>query len=66
MSQIKTKTLIIHGEADFLIPAAEGKKLYHYCGASSKHLVLIPSAGHKDLLMVGTNQYFGAIKSFID
>lgn len=66
MTEIKTKTLIIHGEADFLIPAAQGEKLYHHCAASSKQLVKIPSAGHNDLLMVGTNQYFGAIKSFID
>ncbi|MBO1352061.1 MAG: alpha/beta fold hydrolase [Hormoscilla sp. GUM202] len=66
MTQIKTKTLIIHGEEDSLIPAAQGEKLYHNCAASSKQLVLIPSAGHNDLLMVGTKQYLGAIKSFID
>ena len=66
MTPIKTKTLIIHGEEDSLIPAAQGEKLYHNCAASSKQQVLIPSAGHNDLLMVGTNQYLGAIKSFID
>lgn len=66
MTQIKTKTLIIHGEEDFLIRAAQGEKLYQNSAASSKQLVLIPSAGHNDLLMVGTKQYFEAIKSFID
>jgi hypothetical protein len=35
------------------------------CAASDKRLVLIPSAGHNDLMMVGMSQYFGAIRTFV-
>jgi len=58
-------TLIIHGTADVLIPATEGELLYNLSGSADKRLVLIPQAGHNDLMMVGLQQYFGAIGIFI-
>jgi alpha-beta hydrolase superfamily lysophospholipase len=65
ISEIAVPTLIIHGEADFLIPASDGQALYDNSGAADKRLILIPGAGHNDLLFVGMEQYFGAINLFV-
>lgn len=58
-------TLLIHGKDDVLIPATEGEELYCACGAKDKRLVLIPGAGHNDLMMVGMERYFEAIRQFV-
>jgi alpha-beta hydrolase superfamily lysophospholipase len=65
ISQITTRTLIIHGQDDMLIPAAQGLLLYRCCGAQDKQLVLIANAGHNNLMMVGRSQYFDAIQTFV-
>lgn len=65
MGRITTPTLIIHGENDVLIPAAEGQELYRSSAAQDKRLVLIPGAGHNDLMTVGMAQYFDAIRTFV-
>lgn len=65
MERIATRTLIIHGQSDVLIPASDGQELYRRCAAPDKRLVLIPGAGHNDLMMVGMSQYFGAIRMFV-
>ncbi|MCL1470727.1 alpha/beta hydrolase [Argonema antarcticum] len=65
LRQITTPTLIIHGQEDNLIPVAQGLVLYRFCAAPDKRLVLIPGAGHNDLIMAGTAQYFEAIRTFI-
>jgi fermentation-respiration switch protein FrsA (DUF1100 family) len=65
MGTVTIPTLIIHGQNDVLIPAADGEELLHSCAAEDKRLALIPGAGHNDLLMVGNTQYFQAIRSFV-
>jgi hypothetical protein len=65
MERVTTRTLVIHGEDDVLIPAADGRELYRRCAASDKQLVLIPGAGHNDLLMRGMQRYFEAIQGFV-
>ena len=65
MSRINTPTLVIHGQNDVLIPASEGQELYRRSAAADKHLVLIPGAGHNDLLWVGRTAYFEAIADFL-
>jgi alpha-beta hydrolase superfamily lysophospholipase len=65
MARISTRTLIIHGQDDVLIPASDGQELYDRCAAPDKQLVLIPRAGHNDLMMVGVAQYFEAIRAFV-
>jgi hypothetical protein len=59
-------TLIIHGEQDSLIPVDEGKELYKNSAAKDKRLVIIPSADHGDLFIVGKEQYYKAIREFIE
>jgi alpha-beta hydrolase superfamily lysophospholipase len=65
MSQIQTPALIIHGQSDVLIPVGDGQELYRRCAATDKRLVLIPGAGHNDLMLVGVAAYFGAIRAFV-
>jgi pimeloyl-ACP methyl ester carboxylesterase len=65
--QISLPTLVIHGQADMLIPASEGVALYEGSAApdDEKRLVIIPGAGHNDLLVVGAATYFEAICDFV-
>lgn len=65
MRQVSVPTLIIHGENDLLIPVSEGKELYQNCTADTKRLVLIPHAGHNDLMVLGMRHYFRAIQEFV-
>jgi fermentation-respiration switch protein FrsA (DUF1100 family) len=65
MGRITTRTLIIHGQNDVLIPPADGRELYGHCAAREKQLVLIPGAGHNDLMLAGMAQYFEAIRTFV-
>ena len=57
--------LIIHGQADVLIPASDGRELYRCSAAPDKRLVLILGAGHNDLMMMGMVQYFEALRAFV-
>lgn len=63
---VKVPTLILHGEADRLVPAGNARTLYTNSGAAYKRLVLIPGAGHNDLLAVGADSYFKAIKELVE
>jgi pimeloyl-ACP methyl ester carboxylesterase len=65
MGRIGIPTLVIHGHDDFLIPAADGQALHAGSAAADKRLVLIPGAGHNDLMWVGRVTYFEAIRAFV-
>jgi pimeloyl-ACP methyl ester carboxylesterase len=65
MAKIQMPTLIIHGQDDILIPAVDGQELHRRSAATDKRLVLIPGAGHNDLLWVGKTAYLEAIRDFI-
>ena len=62
--KITVKSLIIHGQADNLVPPGEARYLYENLGAVNKQLLIIPDAGHNDIMFVGMEQYFDAIKEF--
>jgi alpha-beta hydrolase superfamily lysophospholipase len=67
IGQISLPTLVIHGQADALIPASEGIALYESSAApdDEKWLAVIPGAGHNDLLALGAATYFEAICDFV-
>lgn len=65
ISHVRIPTLLIHGEWDQIIPLSDGIALYEACKAPRKEMVVIPRAGHNDLLWVGLEQYMGAIKGFV-
>jgi alpha-beta hydrolase superfamily lysophospholipase len=62
---ISIPTLIMHSQYDHIIPLEEGIQLHNTSGAKEKELVIIPNANHNDLMMVGMDQYFGAIEKFV-
>jgi hypothetical protein len=66
MPQIHLPLLVIHGERDELISVENGQKNYDVSPVEDKTLVRIPGAGHNDILMIGMELYFEAIKQFID
>jgi len=57
--------LIIHGEWDEIIPPTEATRFYETVGSKEKRLVTVPGAGHNDILLLGMELYFSAIKEFI-
>ena len=63
--QITKPTLIIHGEYDQIMPVSEGKELYRSSGAEDKRILIIPGAGHNDLMVMGQNSYFDTIGEFV-
>ena len=65
IKKIKIPILVIHGEADTLIPPSDGRELYEACNSYHKRLVLIPGGRHNDLMSVGLKTYFDAVESFV-
>lgn len=64
MKEVRIPTLIIHGEADEIIPAEEGRTLYEVSGAAWKSSLFVPGAGHNDLMMHALNAYMNAVEAF--
>lgn len=62
---ITLPALIIHGERDSLIPLNEAITLHEEIGSQEKRLVIIPGADHNDIMLLGTEQYFSAIRDFV-
>jgi len=65
MERITIPSLIIHGQQDVLIPAQDGEELFRRSAAPDKRLLLIPGAGHNDLLARGLSQYMESIVAFV-
>ena len=65
MERVTIPTLIIHGQRDVLIPAQDGQELFRRCAADDKRLLLVPGAGHNDLLLVGKDSYLESILAFV-
>lgn len=57
-------TLIVHGGNDQIIPPTEGEALFRGSAAEDKRLVIIPGAGHNDILWTGMDAYLRAITEF--
>ena len=64
IQHINRPTLIMHGEYDDIIPVEEGQKLYRNSGSGDKKIVIIPGAGHNDIMM-DQDLYFGTLEEFI-
>ena len=65
MRSITLPTLILHGEYDSLIPVAEARDLFENSAAESKRLVIINGADHNDIMLVGMERYFDAVREFV-
>jgi len=65
LAEIDLPLLVIHGAEDSLIPPRNGQELYDVSPTAHKRLVLIPGAGHNDLLFLGMEAYFAAVGRFL-
>jgi alpha-beta hydrolase superfamily lysophospholipase len=65
LSSISLPLLVIHGEADELIPLQFAIDFYDSVATKDKSIEIIPGAGHNDLLWIGIDQYFQAIRDFV-
>lgn len=65
IAAVRAPVLVIHGERDELIPLEAAADLYHRLPSREKEFVIIPRAGHNDILWVGAEQYFSAIARFV-
>lgn len=63
--------LLFHGNGeivndyDSIIPITEVRGLFANAASESKRLVIIKDADHNDIMLVGMEEYFKAIKEFI-
>jgi pimeloyl-ACP methyl ester carboxylesterase len=66
IKEIFLPTLIIHGEQDMLVPLENARDLYEHLGTQEKELLVIPSATHNDIMLIGFRDYFIALERFIE
>jgi hypothetical protein len=61
---LQTPILILHGDRDEVIPCSMSEQLYAVA-PEPKQLVIIPQAGHSNIVEVGGQQYFWHLLQFI-
>jgi alpha-beta hydrolase superfamily lysophospholipase len=66
IKKIFLPTLMIHGERDSLVPLQNAQEIFQHLGTKDKKLLVIPSATHNDIMLVGVKDYFKAIQQFVE
>jgi alpha-beta hydrolase superfamily lysophospholipase len=64
ISDVAKPTLILHAQLDELIPLNEADILLKNSGARRKELIVIPRAGHNDIIALCGMEYFKTIARF--
>jgi len=65
ISSVNCPVLIIHGDADGIIPFAHGRRLYEKA-REPKFSLWVEGAGHNDLAYVAGDEYLDALTKFAD
>lgn len=65
LATIRLPLLTIHGAQDELIPVERALEAHEAAGSAIKELLVVPGAGHNDLLYRGMQPYFEALSNFI-
>jgi len=65
VKNISLPALVIHGQDDIIVPVGEAIDLFEHLGTAQKKLIIIPDAGHNDIMYIGLRQYFEAIQKFV-
>jgi fermentation-respiration switch protein FrsA (DUF1100 family) len=66
MNKVMLPVLVIHGEADEIIPLADGQALFEAASHLVREILVIHLAGHNTLLILGLEEYMEAITRFIE
>ena len=64
-ASISVPALVIHGEVDTLAPLEHAEEMFRSFASTKKKMLIIPGAGHNDLLFKGVDEYFAAIRDFV-
>ncbi|MGH9901517.1 MAG: alpha/beta hydrolase [Pyrinomonadaceae bacterium] len=64
LADARCPVLVAHGELDATIPAAQGRALYAAAPAP-KELIVVPGAGHNDVVAVGGDAYLDSVAAFV-
>jgi fermentation-respiration switch protein FrsA (DUF1100 family) len=62
---VKTPILVLHGDRDATVPFAQGKKVFEVA-SQPKRFYRIVGASHNDTFVVGGEEYYGALREFIE
>lgn len=65
MHHIHAPLIIMHGEADSMMPLSMPKTLYAQAGSRHKKLLIIPQAGHNNVLMLGEQRLLPALDALL-
>ncbi|UCG04531.1 MAG: alpha/beta hydrolase [Candidatus Heimdallarchaeota archaeon] len=65
IKNVRIPSLFIHGENDVIIPLEDGVALHKNVASEEKNILIVPGAGHNDLLLIGPEDYMAAIKKII-
>ena len=64
LKDVRRPVLVAHGGRDEIIPDAQGRALYEAAN-EPKRLIIIPDAGHNDLVAAGGAAYLDSLAEFI-
>jgi fermentation-respiration switch protein FrsA (DUF1100 family) len=65
VSRYSGPLLIIHGDADSIVPYAAGRRVFDAAATARKTFVTINGADHNDLHLVNPRQYWDAVGAFL-
>jgi fermentation-respiration switch protein FrsA (DUF1100 family) len=65
ISKVRSPIMIIHGDADELVPFGHGKELFRRAKPSTKVFYRARGAGHNDVYEVGGERLFRSIGKFV-
>lgn len=64
LSGVRCPVLVVHGDRDEIIPAAQGRRLFE-AAPEPRRLIVIEGAGHNDLSNVGGEKYIDTLAEFV-
>ncbi|HET7394799.1 MAG TPA: alpha/beta hydrolase, partial [Candidatus Binatia bacterium] len=62
---VKTPILVLHGDRDATVPFAQGKRVFEIASHPKKFHRIV-GASHNDTFLVGGEEYYGALRDFIE
>ena len=66
LRSVSLPLLVIHGEDDAIVPVDAAAELYDGVSSKEKAIVILPGAGHNDILWTGMEPYFASLRSFVE
>jgi fermentation-respiration switch protein FrsA (DUF1100 family) len=62
---MRAPLLIVHGDADSIVPAEQGRRLFEAAN-EPKRLLIVPSAGHNDVVVQGGRELWQALRDVLN